>query len=130
MALGPESRGSLLGGLVAAALGVGVGVGFVEVRKNQTPMADSDAWLQRTTPPDHLDRHLRLGIRRDLIGSGDRVLLVDDWMQTGGQAVGTQALVEAAGATWLGAAVIVDGLADNQLRRRLNVRSLVHVRDL
>ena len=28
--LGPESRGSLLGGLVAAALGVG----FVEVRKN------------------------------------------------------------------------------------------------
>ncbi len=124
--LGPESRGSLLGGLVARALGIG----FVEVRKSQTPLADSDAWLQRTTPPDYQDRHLRLGVRRDLLPSDDRVLMVDDWIQTGGQALAVQALVEATGSAWLGAAVIVDGLTDSGLRRRLSVRSLLHVRDL
>ena len=69
-------------------------------------------------------------MRRDLVRSGDRVVLVDDWLETGGQALGSQALVEAAGGTWLGAAVIVDGLGDAQLRRRLRVRSLLHVRDL
>lgn len=123
--LGPESRGSLLGPLVAVSLGAG----FVEVRKNRYPACDSDRWLQRTSPPDYQDRHLRLGFSRRLLRAGDRALLVDDWIDTGGQAFAAQALVADAGATWIGAAVIVDGLRRHEPRRQLRVRSLLHARD-
>jgi adenine phosphoribosyltransferase len=124
--LGLPSRGVLLGALVASDLGVGL----VEARKDPSPAAESDQWLTVTTPPDYRDRHLELGFRRALLRSGDRVVLVDDWIATGGQALGAQTLVRAAGATWLGAAVIVDALTEPSTRRALGVRSLVHVRDL
>ncbi len=124
--LGPESRGCLLGSLVALHLGVG----FVEVRKDRGPAADSEAWLHRTTPPDYRDRHLSLGFPKHLLGGGDRVLFVDDWIETGGQAQSARLLTEDAEATWLGAATVVDGLRSNQVRRQLNVRSLLHVREL
>ena len=123
---GPASKGMLLGALVAAHLGVG----FVEVRKDPSRAADSDAWWQRTTPPDYQDRHLRLGFRRDLVRSGDRVLFVDDWVATGGQVLTVHALVEDAGASWVGASVIVDALEDSRVRRALNLTSLLHVREL
>ncbi|GAA3630783.1 phosphoribosyltransferase family protein [Kineosporia mesophila] len=123
---GPASKGMLLGALVAAHLGVG----FVEVRKNPSRAYDSDAWWQRTTPPDYQDRHLRMGFRRDLIRSGDRVLFVDDWIATGGQALTVQALVEDAGASWAGASVIVDSLDDSRARRALQLSSLLHIREL
>ncbi|MEV5717091.1 hypothetical protein AB0L41_24645 [Amycolatopsis mediterranei] len=58
------------------------------------------------------------------------MLFVDDWMETGGQADGAHLLVEDAGATWIGAATVLDGLRGNQVRRRLDVRSLLHVREL
>lgn len=124
--LGPESRGCLLGPLVAVALGAG----FVELRKNRRPVSDSDPWRHRTSAPDYRDRHLTLGFRRRLLSGGNRVLLVDDWIETGGQASAARSLVAEAGATWLGTAVIVDGLRSNEPRRRLGVRSLVHVREL
>jgi adenine phosphoribosyltransferase len=124
--LGPESRGCLLGPLVALSFDVG----FVEVRKDRVGSSDSDVWLQRTTPPDYRDRHLTLGFRKSLVDSGDRVLFVDDWVETGGQACGAHLLTQDAGATWLGAATVVDALSSNQVRRQLNVRSLLHVREL
>ncbi|PPK71122.1 phosphoribosyltransferase family protein [Actinokineospora auranticolor] len=119
--LGLQSRGFIIGPLVAAALGIG----FVEVRKDPRQLSDSDAWYRCTTPPDYRDRQLHLGFPRRLVGPADRVLLVDDWIATGGQAAGAHSLVTAAGARWLGAAVIVDSLSDNQARRRLGVRSLL-----
>ncbi|MFI6306725.1 phosphoribosyltransferase family protein [Amycolatopsis thailandensis] len=124
--LGPESRGCLLGPLVALRFNVG----FVEVRKEQVASSDSDAWLRRTTPPDYKDRHLSLGFRKQLVNGGDRVLFVDDWIETGSQAHCAHLLTQDAEATWLGAATVVDALTNNQIRRRLNVRSLVHIREL
>jgi adenine phosphoribosyltransferase len=58
------------------------------------------------------------------------VLLVDDWIATGSQAIGVRNLVHQAGASWCGTAVIADGLQDSRLRRELSVRSLLHVHDL
>ncbi len=113
--LGPQSRGALLGALVATHLGIGL----VELRKDPSPAADSDRWLITHTPPDYRDRNLRLGARRDHLESGQRVLLVDDWIQTGGQATGAREIVDRVGATWCGVAVIVDGLVDSRLRREL-----------
>lgn len=124
--LGLQSRGVLLGAVIAQQLGVGL----VEVRKDPAPSTDSDAWLTATTPPDYRDRHLTLGFRRGLVQSGDRVLLVDDWIATGGQALGARELVRRAGAAWLGLAVVVDALDDRRLRRDLGVRALLHERDL
>jgi len=124
--MGPQSRGSLLGSLVALHLGLGL----VEVRKDPRQAGDSDRWLTARTPPDYQDRTLLLGVRRDLLRSGARVLFVDDWIDTGGQALGARNLVDQAQATWCGAAVIVDGLSDSRLRRELSVRSLVRKREL
>lgn len=124
--LGLQSRGTLLGALVAQHLHVGL----VEVRKGIKPSSDTDQLLTATTPPDYRDRHLKLGFRKDLISRTDRAVLIDDWIDTGGQALGVQQLVHATDASWLGAAVVVDGLSDNRIRRQLNVRSLVHLRHL
>ena len=124
--LGPVSRGSLVGALTAAALGVG----FVEMRKHSGSSVDSDRWVRRTTAPDYQDRHVVFGFRRHLIRSGDRVLMVDDWIDTGATARAARALVEDCGARWLGAACIVDGLTDPRLRHDLPVRALLDVRQL
>jgi len=124
--MGTQSRGSLVGALTAQSLGVGL----AEVRKDPGHAADSDAWWVTNTAPDYRDRHLRLGLRRSLIHSGDRVLFVDDWIDTGAQAKACRGLVDMSGATWVGAAIIVDGLESASLRRELGVRSLLHIRDL
>jgi adenine phosphoribosyltransferase len=124
--LGPVSRGSLVGALTAAALGVG----FVEMRKQGGPAVDSERWVRRTTAPDYQDRHVAFGFRRQLIRSGDRVLMVDDWIDTGATARTARTLVADCGAHWIGAACIVDGLTDPRLRHDLPVRSLLNVRQL
>jgi adenine phosphoribosyltransferase len=124
--LGPESRGSLIGPLVATHLRVG----YVEVRKNRTPAGDSDRWVRQTTPPDYRDRHLELGFRGALLRSCDRVLAVDDWIETGSQAIAVRRMVDSVGATWIGVACIVDALRDARLRRELNVRALLSSREL
>lgn len=124
--LGLESSGFLLGTLVARELRVG----FVAVRKDPERVADSDPWLLATTPPDYQDRHLTLGFRPRLLSPRDHMLLVDDWIATGGQASAVRALVEQAEARWLGAAVVVDALTSNEVRRRLVVRALLNVRDI
>ncbi|WP_434995104.1 phosphoribosyltransferase family protein [Arthrobacter sp. Ld5] len=124
--MGTESHGSLLGVLTAQHLGIG----FAEVRKDPGRAADSDAWWEVSSGPDYLDRNLRLGLRRSLLKAGDRVLFVDDWIATGAQAEACHALVEMSGATWTGAAVVVDGLERTSLRRKLQVRSMLNVREL
>lgn len=122
---GTQSRGTLLGALVAAHLGIGL----IEIHKNSGPAADSESWRYRTTPPDYRDRHLSLGFPKHLLSAGERVLFVDDWISTGGQALAARGLVEDAGAQWLGAAVIVDGLTEPRLRRDLAVKSLLTIRE-
>lgn len=42
--------------------------------------------MPQTTPPDYHDRHITFGFRRALVQAGDRVLLVDDWADTGATA--------------------------------------------
>ena len=124
--LGSESHGSLLGALVATHLGVG----FAEVRKEPRRASDDDSWLTQRTQPDYRDRHLELAVRRSVLRGADRVLFVDDWAASGGQALACQGLVNQAGARWIGAAVIVDGLESAPNRRELNLRSVLRLREL
>ncbi|MEU4190334.1 phosphoribosyltransferase [Kribbella sp. NPDC026611] len=124
--LGPVSRGSLLGALTAAALGVG----FVEMRKDQGAATDSDRWIRHTTAPDYRDRHVEFGFRHGLIQPTDHVLLVDDWADTGATACAARSLVAQCKAHWIGAACIVDGLANARLRHELPLRALLNLRQL
>ncbi|MEV0282812.1 MULTISPECIES: phosphoribosyltransferase [unclassified Kribbella] len=124
--VGPVSRGSMLGALTAAALGVG----FVEIRKDCGPATDSDRWIQRTTGPDYQDRHVVFGFRHGLVKSGDHVLMVDDWADTGATALVARALIQDCGAHWIGAACIVDALTNPHLRHDLPLRALLDVRRL
>lgn len=124
--LGPEAHGSLLGPLVAAQLGIG----FVHARKKVERLSDKDEWLTALTPPDYRDRNLELCLKRRMLNGADRVVVIDDWADTGGQLMACRALVGAAGAHWGGAAVIVDALARSSDRMSLDLRSLLHVREL
>ncbi|WP_449385853.1 phosphoribosyltransferase family protein [Cellulomonas soli] len=124
--LGTESHGFLLGPLVARHLGIG----FAAVRKRPERGSHDDVWLVRRTPPDYRDRHLDLAVPRSVLRTGDRVLFVDEWAATGGQALACRQLVDDAEARWLGAAVVVDALENSADRRALNLRGLLHVREL
>jgi adenine phosphoribosyltransferase len=122
----PPSSGYLFGALVAQSLGVA----FVGASKERRGLSDSDKWLAARTPLDYRGRNMELSFRARLIKGNDRVLVVDDWADTGGQLSAMAVLVEKSGARYVGSAVVVDGLIDHTIRRRLEVRSLLNLRDL
>ena len=124
--VGPQSSGYLYGALAAAS----VGAGFVGAEKERGMLADSDPWLTAVTPLDYQGRNMKLSFRNLLLSPSDRVLLVDDWADTGGQLLALKSLVEQAGATLIGSAVIVDGLSEHSVRRILNLRGLLNLRAL
>jgi adenine phosphoribosyltransferase len=86
----------MLGPLVATYLDVG----FVAMRK-------APAISVRALASVALSDGQVLALDFDAIGPGDRVLLVDDVIETGEQARAARRLVEQAGAEWVGMAVVV-----------------------
>ncbi|SEO58322.1 phosphoribosyltransferase [Amycolatopsis saalfeldensis] len=106
---GVESRGFLLGGAVAVELGAG----FVAVRKGGLFPGSK---ISRSTTPDYRGQRHRLRLQRAALRPDDRVLFVDDWIETGSQATTVRTMVEECGATWLGGSVIVDQLGDPGVR--------------
>ena len=86
--VGMEARGFILAAPVALALGVG----FVPVRKAGKLPGETYAVTYALEYG-----HATLEVHRDGIGPGDRVLLVDDVLATGGTADATRRLVERCG---------------------------------
>jgi adenine phosphoribosyltransferase len=113
-----ESRGFILGGALADRLGAG----FVPVRKpGKLPGRAGRASYELEYGTDTLEIH------EDAVGPGDRVLVVDDVIATGGTARATGELVESLGATVAGVAFLVE-LGFLKGRERLagrEVRSLI-----
>lgn len=126
LVISPAASGIGPGALTAVALGAG----FAVISKAAEPAFDSDRWLSATTAPDYRDRHLTMAIRRALIRPSDRVLAVDDVVDTGGQLGAVRTVVERAEATWVGASVVVDTLELHAVRRRLALSALIHGREL
>lgn len=118
----PEVTGFLLGPLVARALGTG----FVEAYRAgvRRPIAEPMRWV--TVPSDHRGDEQRLGVRAELIGPGDRALVVDDWAATGSQ---IRALRSLLGPAYVGAAVIVDECPP-AVSAELTIRGLLTGADL
>lgn len=87
--LGIESRGFIFG----APLALSLGVGFVPVRKAGKLPADT---LSRSYDLEYGSATLEM--HRDAVEEGERILLVDDLLATGGTAQAAAELAEAAGA--------------------------------
>ena len=97
--VGMEARGFILAAPVALALGAG----FVPVRKvGKLPRATHAVSYALEYGEATLEVH------QDGIAPGDRVLLVDDVLATGGTVAATRELVEACGGTVTGAAVLME----------------------
>ncbi|QQD77548.1 adenine phosphoribosyltransferase [Curtobacterium sp. YC1] len=119
-----EARGFVLGPAVALALGVG----FVPVRKDGAVFPGPV--VTATTEPDYRGNRRTLALRQDLIGTGERVVLVDDWIETGSQARAAAGLVERCGGTLAAVGVVVDEAAEAARSVLPPVRSLVRAQEL
>jgi adenine phosphoribosyltransferase len=97
--LGMEARGFLLGPPVALALGVG----FAPVRKpGKLPWNVESETYALEYGTDTLEAH------RDAVAAGERVLVLDDVIATGGTAAATARLVDRLGAEVAGFAFLVE----------------------
>lgn len=111
---GIESRGFIIGAPVAFSLGVG----FVPIRKKGKLPAEAvghDYELEYG--------HDRIEIHVDAIAPGDRVLLVDDLVATGGTAEAASQLIEKMGGTVVECCFVIN-LPDIGGRKRLEEHGL------
>lgn len=116
--IGIESRGFILGGTLAARLGAG----FVPVRKPGKLPADIY----------EVEYNLEYGssvlaIHRDAVSAGERVLIVDDLLATGGTAAATIDLVGQLGGEIAGLDFLVElkGLHGRDRLTGHNVHSMI-----
>lgn len=97
--VGIESRGFILGGLLAERLGAG----FVPIRKpGKLPAAKVSESYELEYGSDTIEMHL------DAVGRGDIVLLHDDLLATGGTAKAACNLIERAGAKIAGLSFLIE----------------------
>jgi len=117
LVVGVESRGFIFGGALADRLGAG----FVPVRKPGKLPAET---VRETYALEYGTDALE--IHRDAIAPGQRVLIVDDLLATGGTARAVVDLVKRLGGTVHAVAFLIE-LADLQGRARLDGEQLVCV---
>ena len=111
---GIESRGFIVGAPVAYSLGVG----FVPIRKKgKLPAAAIGHDYELEYGHDRIEIHV------DAIAPGDRVLLLDDLVATGGTAEAASQLIGKMGGTVVECCFVID-LPDIGGRRRLEKQGL------
>jgi adenine phosphoribosyltransferase len=107
-----ESRGFMIG----AALAYAMNKGLVPIRKHgKLPAENFGQDYDLEYGADRLEMH------RDAVDHGERVLLVDDLLATGGTAEAALALIALARGSVVGCAFVID-LPDLHGRRRLERR--------
>lgn len=109
---GVEARGFMFGAAVAYRMGAG----FVPVRKaGKLPWAVVREEYELEYGTDKLEMH------RDAVHPGERILIVDDVLATGGTALATATLIETLGGVTAGLAFLLE-LADLDGRAKLGAR--------
>ncbi len=104
-----EARGFILGGAIAHMLGAG----FVPVRKRgKLPWRTQSVTYDLEYGTDTLEIHV------DAVGAGDKVLIVDDLLATGGTVKAVLDLIKQAEASVVGAAFFVE-LSECKGRQKL-----------
>lgn len=97
--VGLEARGFIFGSVLAYKLGVG----FVPIRKKgKLPAKTTSHTYQKEYGPDTIEVHT------DAIKQGERVLVVDDLLATGGTCSAANALIEKLGGKILECAFVID----------------------
>ena len=106
---GIEARGFILGGAVAHQLSVG----FVPIRKKgKLPWQTIGVEYELEYGTDEVEIHI------DSLDKGDRILIVDDLIATGGTAVASIELIREGGGEIVGCSFVID-LPDIGGRKRL-----------
>lgn len=109
--LGMEARGFIL----AAPVAFSIGAGFVPVRKSgKLPWAVVREEYSLEYGTDKLEMH------RDAIHPGERILIIDDVLATGGTASATCRLVEELGGVVVGLGFLIE-IGDLKGRSKLGV---------
>lgn len=115
---GPESRGFIFGCPVA----VNMGVGFVPVRKpNKLPRETISFKYDLEYGSNELHMH------KDAVKPGQKVLIVDDLLATGGTVQATIKMIEALGGEVVGCAFLIEleALKGRELLSGYNVFSVM-----
>lgn len=119
--MGAEARGFIFGGALAYKLGAG----FVPARKpGKLPWNTTTVTYDLEYGTDSLEVH------QDAFGPGDKVLIVDDVLATGGTAAAKAALVAETGAEVVGFAFLIElDFLDGRgrLPEGSQIVSLIHV---
>jgi adenine phosphoribosyltransferase len=121
---GIESRGFLLGAPVAVELRAG----FVPIRKTAGLLPG--AKVRCATDPDYRGQSYVLRMQRSALKPGDRVVLVDDWIETGSQVRAAAQMIMECGAELVGCSVIVDDMSDALRSKMCRVSSLLRADEL
>ena len=121
---GIESRGFVLAPAVAVALGVG----FTPLRKKGS-LFPGDT-VGQMTDADYRGNRRTLLARRDHLERAERVVLVDDWIETGSQAFAASQLISACGSELAAVVVIVDEAGRTARSRLPPIRALLKATDL
>ena len=111
-----DALGFILGTAIAQKLGVGI----LPVRKGGKLPVESD----RTEFRDYTGQEKQLEIRRDILSQGSRVLIVDEWIETGAQVSATISLIEGHGAIVVGIATI--NMDDNEKTKSISSKYKVY----
>jgi adenine phosphoribosyltransferase len=117
---GIEARGFILGGAVACQLGAG----FVPIRKKgKLPHTTVSVAYSLEYGVDQMEMH------RDGVAAGERIILVDDLLATGGTAEAAVKLLRTLGVEILGASFVIDlpdlGGSSRLTAHHVPVRTLV-----
>lgn len=118
----PESLGFILGSAVAAELKKGL----IPIRKaGRLPNIKSN--IARQSFQDYTGKRNAFEVNKALLEPGNRVLLIDDWVETGGQLRGLTKLLEKRGASVAGISVIGFNTAgkSGDLRQAYTLTSLI-----
>jgi len=117
--IGAEARGFIFG----AALAYKLGIGFVPVRKpDKLPYKTRSVTYELEYGTDTLCMH------EDAVDQGEKVLVVDDLLATGGTVGGMLQLLESAGAEIVGIGFLIelDFLNGREKLGKYRVESLIH----
>jgi adenine phosphoribosyltransferase len=115
---GIEARGFVLAACVALELDAG----FVGIRKPGGMHPGPKVEL--AAPRDWRGIETTLRLQRHVLGDGERVLVVDDWAETGSKALTSRRLIEECRGVYTGLSLLVDQLPDD-VREQLRPVSAV-----
>lgn len=116
--VGPESRGFIFG----CPISTNLGIGFVPIRKpGKLPREEITAEYSLEYGKNTLCMH------KDAIQKGDKVVIIDDLLATGGTVHAAISLVEQLGGEIVGCAFVVEltGLKGRELLKNYEIYSLI-----